>query len=84
MPFRELRDNTELIKFSLSGEINKLNIRPTVWKLFLNVLPMTSNIEEWYTRTKSQRVEFKNKMKSLTALKKFSGDPLGGHGEVTI
>ncbi len=58
-----------MIKFSLNGELNKLNVRPTVWKLFLNVLPLNSSIEEWYTRTKSQRVEYKNKIKSLTALK---------------
>jgi hypothetical protein len=73
-----------LIKHSLNGEINKINIRPTVWKLFLNVLPLTGSIDEWYSRTKSQRIEYRNKMKSLTALKKFNGDPLGGQGEVVL
>ncbi len=73
-----------MIKFSLTGEIDKINIRPTVWKLFLNVLPIGSSIEEWYTKTKNQRVEYKNKRKSLTALKRFSGDPLGGQGEVIL
>jgi hypothetical protein len=73
-----------LIELSLTGEVDKNYIRPTIWKLFLNVLPLDIPLSEWVAKVVSQRAEFKIKLKNLHGLKKFSGDPLGGSQSVIL
>ena len=38
-------------------------------------------IDEWIPKIAQQRLEYKSKIKNLNALKKFSGDPLGGQND---
>lgn len=66
----------------MNGEIDKLMLRPTTWKLLLEVLPFDKSISEWIKIIKKQRDEYKEKLKNLNALKKFAGDPLGGNDDV--
>ena len=68
----------------MKGEIDKNLIRPTTWKLLLGVLPFDKSISDWIKIVDKQRTEFKNKLKNLSSLKKFSGDPLGGNQDVKI
>lgn len=60
-----------------AGEVDKNFIRPSLWKIFLGLLPFGSSLSSWREKTKKLRVEYKNKLKGLNTLKKFSGDPLG-------
>ena len=78
----DLLDRENLTKICLNGEIDTYQIRPLVWKAFLNVLSINNKIEDWVSQCTKQRGEFKTKLKNLTGLKKFSGDPLGGSGGV--
>lgn len=71
-----------LIETCISGNLDKDFIRPTVWKLLLNILNPNGTISNWIQKTMKQRNDFKSKQKNLIALKKFSGDPLGGNAEV--
>lgn len=64
------------------GEVDKLMLRPTAWKLLLNVFPFDKPVTEWLKLIKKQRSEYKEKLKNLNALKKFAGDPLGGNSDV--
>ena len=66
----------------MQGEVDKLMIRPTAWKLLLGVLPFDQNISEWLKVVKKNRTVYKEKLKNLNALKKFAGDPLGGNDDV--
>ena len=76
--------NKELLSgLCQTGEIDKNFVRPLLWKTFLNVLSINNKIEEWVSQVARQRQEYKGKLKSLNALKKFSGDPLGGSNDVS-
>jgi hypothetical protein len=75
-------DKQNLLKLSMSGDIGNQSIRPMTWQILLNLLPSNENLEEWANIKQKQRTEFKNKLKGLTQLKKFSGDPLGGTHDV--
>ena len=66
----------------MNGEVDKLMLRPTAWKLLLGVLPFDQNISEWLKVVKKNRTVYKEKLKNLNALKKFAGDPLGGNDDV--
>jgi hypothetical protein len=70
------------VEMSINGDADKNFIRPTLWKIFLGVYPIESPIEEWVNKTAKIRNEFKQKLKCLTTLKKFSGDPLGNQNDV--
>ena len=73
-----------LAKLGLTGEIETNYIRPSYWKFILNIFPSNSDkLEDWILSTTKQRNEFKNKLRSLNSLKKFSGDPLGGSTDVS-
>jgi hypothetical protein len=72
----------KFVEMCMSGDVDKNFLRPTLWKMFLNVLPLDKNAEDWITIVGKQRVNYKNKMKNLNTLKKFSGDPLGGSSDV--
>jgi glutamine phosphoribosylpyrophosphate amidotransferase len=78
----ELLNKETLSNLCLTGEIDNNYIRPLVWKTFLNVLSINNKIDDWVSQVVRQRQEFKGKLKNLNALKKFSGDPLGGANDV--
>jgi hypothetical protein len=79
---QEKLNKEKFIEMCMNGEVDKNFIRSTVWKMFLNVLPIDKPIEEWIQIVNKQRQAYKNKMKNLNTLKKFSGDPLGGSSDV--
>ena len=67
-----------LQKYAIEGELNKEQLRPIAWKIFLGVLPNTTSLREWVEIISNQREEFKKKIKKFCKIKKFIGDPLGG------
>ena len=77
IPPSQIKDN--LINLSIKSDIEENFIRPTAWKIFLNVLPSSpeSTLKSWIDTVKTQRAAFKKKVKNLKTLKKFAGDPLG-------
>ena len=70
----------EIIELSYNGEIGLKYIRPTSWKLLLNIFKKEKDscLKDWINETKEERKIYKKKLKELTQLNKFSGDPLGG------
>jgi hypothetical protein len=78
----ELIDKETLSGFCLNGEVDKNYIRPLIWKIFLNVFSINNKIEDWVSQVNKQRIDYKQKLKNMNALKKFSGDPLGGSQDV--
>jgi hypothetical protein len=78
----ELLNKENMSNLCLTGEIDSNFIRPLVWKTFLNVISINNKIEEWVNQVVKQRQDYKLKLKNLNALKKFSGDPLGGSNDV--
>ncbi len=80
----DIVNKDKLIEMCMNGDVDKNLIRPTIWKTLLHVLPIESRIEEWIETVNKQRIKYKNKMKSLNTLKKFSGDPLGGSQDVIL
>ena len=80
----ELIDKENLSNFCFTGEVEKNYIRPLIWKVFLNVLSINNSLEDWVSQVNKQRLDFKQKLKNLNALKKFSGDPLGGSQDVSF
>ena len=66
----------------MTGEVDKLMLRPTAWKLLLGVFPFDQPVAEWLKLVKKQRSQYREKLKNLNALKKFAGDPLGGNSDV--
>ena len=59
--------------------VQKEELRPIAWKLFLGIIPEESNksIEEWIDIIDSQRNEYKNKLNKYCSIKKFKQtDPL--------
>ena len=72
----------KFIELCMNGQVDKNFIRPTIWKMFLNILPINVELKEWIKIVHKQRQLYKNKMKNLNTLKKFSGDPLGGSSDV--
>ena len=78
----DLINKDTLSSFCLNGEVEKNYIRPLIWKVFLNVLSINNKIEDWVSQVTKQRTDFKTKLKNMNALKKFSGDPLGGSNDV--
>jgi hypothetical protein len=72
----------KILESCMGGEVDKLMIRPTIWKLLLGVFSFDQSIPEWIKLVNKQRNEYKSKLKGLNSLKKFSGDPLGGTNDV--
>jgi TBC1 domain family protein 5 len=73
---------------SMSGEIEKNYIRSTSWNILLKTYELDLNITDTKQNLKSillkifnNRKKYKKKLKEITSLKKFSGDPLGGSKE---
>ena len=60
-----------LINLSIKSDIEENYIRPTAWKIFLNVLPSSpdSTLKTWIETVKTQRAKFKTKVKELKTLK---------------
>lgn len=67
-----------LIENCFAGEIERLNIRSTLWRVMLGAIPLNQNYAEWVDTVTKQRNIFKNKLKVYNNLKKIAGDPLGG------
>jgi hypothetical protein len=80
----ENNNKDKFIELCQTGEVDKHLIRPTIWKMLLDVLSIDSKIDDWVVKLSKQRALFKTKLKGLNTLKKFSGDPLGGSNEVNL
>ncbi len=78
----DLIDKDTLSGLCFNGEVDKNYIRPLIWKVFLNVFSINNKIEDWVSQVTKQRTDYKQKLKNMNALKKFSGDPLGGSQDV--
>ena len=77
-----------LKELSMSGEIEKNFIRSTSWNILLKTYDLNPNESDTKQNLKSillkifnNRKKYKKKLKEITSLKKFSGDPLGGSKE---
>ena len=73
---------------SMCGEIEKNYIRSTSWNILLKTYEIDLNSTDTKQNLKSillkifnNRKKYKKKLKEITSLKKFSGDPLGGSKE---
>ena len=79
--YQNVLSNTNILEnireLSKNGELPK-ELRPTAWKIYLNVLPNNSDIKEWIEKTNEQRLKYKKKFKKYLSIKKYKGDPLGG------
>lgn len=62
---------------SYKGEISKILIRPTAWKIFLKVFPGESSLSDWITETIKSREIYKEKLSKFLNPKKIIDDPLG-------
>jgi hypothetical protein len=82
--FVESFDLDELIDFSFKGKINSLYIRPIVWKMNLGIIPRNQQFEKWIHEITVQRNMFKEKVKTLGNLRKFSGDPLSNNSGKSV
>ena len=51
-------------------------LRPTAWKIFLNIFPNNSNIIEWVEIISKLRLKYNKKKKKYLSIKKYKGDPL--------
>ena len=78
---QKILSNSSIIEslklLSKDGEMPK-ELRPTAWKIYLDVLPSNSDIKEWIEKTDSQRIKYRKKYKKYFSIKKYKGDPLGG------
>ena len=66
------------IQNCFDGEVERLNIRSTLWRMMLGAIPLNQNYGEWIDTVTNQRNIFKMKLKAYNNLKKIAGDPLGG------
>ena len=69
-----------LLSFSLEGKTGLELMRSFSWKIYLNILSSneTTTLKTWLEETFNMRNEFQKKVKELTNIKKYRGDPLGG------
>jgi len=74
----ELKKN--LLFFSLEGKTGSELLRSFSWKIYLNTLSSSENttLKTWLEETFNYRKEFKKKVKELSNITKYKGDPLGG------
>ena len=73
---KEIIKNEEIIELINNGELEKSLIRPIAWRIFLNGGKI--ELKAMISIIIKKRNEFKQKLKNLNSLKKFSGDPLNG------
>ena len=79
--FKHILSNPEdfqnLIESSKNCDLLK-ELRPTMWKIFLGILPKNnSNIVEWVEILSKMRDKYNKKKKKYFSIKKYKGDPLG-------
>ena len=79
--FKHILSNSEdfqnLIESSKNCDLLK-ELRPTMWKIFLGILPKNnSNIVEWVEILSKMRDKYNKKKKKYFSIKKYKGDPLG-------
>ena len=70
-----------IIELAFNGVLGVNHLRATGWKILLNYFPSDSesSIYNWVNETKEKRKLYQKKLKELTSLNKFSGDPLGAN-----
>ena len=70
-----------IIELAFNGVLGVNHLRATGWKILLNYFPSDSesSIYNWVNETKEKRKLYHKKLKELTSLNKFSGDPLGAN-----
>jgi hypothetical protein len=73
-----------LINSSFICEVDSLNIRIILWKMFLGILPINNDIYEWVSHTQESRNFYKSKKKETRRLKNYSADPLQKNKKVTL
>jgi hypothetical protein len=60
------------------SDLEKLNLRAVLWRLYLGNIPENNNFCEWVDCIEKSRRIYKEKSAKLNQSKKISGDPLGG------
>jgi len=72
----------ELLSLCFSYKLGDTNLRPIVWRICFNLLPMAKDktFKPWIEKLNVQRSNFSKKLKKFVNVKKISGDPLGGIG----
>jgi hypothetical protein len=78
--FPKFRKN--IIGMSFTNEIESSFIRPTIWKIFLDILPTNEKAEKvdlytWLKVTFDLRNKYTKKLKSIRSISRIKGDPLG-------
>ena len=53
-----------VISLSKNGDLPK-ELRPTAWKIFLEIFPGTSNLDEWVEIVNKLRVKYNKKRKNI-------------------
>jgi hypothetical protein len=70
----------KLYELSFSSEINDKLIRPTLWKIFLNIFTPMINLYNWYIESKIKRNSYYHLKNNFKKKKKISNDPLQNVG----
>jgi hypothetical protein len=74
--FIDCFDQKDLIAKSYTGEIDKIFIRSTMWRIFVGALPNNQNYKNWVEVVNKQRSDYIMKYNQSNN-KKLAGDPLG-------
>ena len=66
-----------IIELAINGGLGENCLRGIAWKILLKYysIDSESSIKTWIDQTKEKRKLYHKKLKELTSLKKFSGDP---------
>lgn len=69
---------TSEIKYKcLRGQTDKQKIRPTAWKLLLDIIPKDLSLIQWIETVIQQRIDYKKKKNKYLSTKNLIGHPLG-------
>jgi hypothetical protein len=74
-------DTGKLSELCFEGLIEEKYIRPTLWRVFLDIFNEKEGMGNWIETTNKLRNEYKAKVRGLANLKKLSGDPLGNSND---
>ena len=55
-----IKEKEDLISFGIKGELSSIYIRPFVYKIFLDLLPLEKTIQQWISITFAQRFLYSN------------------------
>ena len=72
-----------IIELAINGGLGENCLRGVAWKILLKYYSIDpeSSIKTWIDQTKDKRKLYHKKLKELTSLNKFSGDPLGANSQ---